>query len=87
MNPKSAIALNRIIGSCQTLAEADIVLQNRKPTYTMAARWGLWDGFADRPWSVAGLSKEPVPDEIRADYDQAYQAGKDAARAGNWRTQ
>lgn len=82
---KPAAALSRILSQCCTLEAADSLLQHRQPKFTQAARWGVWDGFTGRPWTTAGLGTEPIDPGILADYDQAYQMGRDAARVAAWR--
>lgn len=72
--------LAKTLTACRTLADAEGALDleldiNSKPT-----KWGLFDGWAGRPASTAGLIPtallgKPEADEIEAEYGEAYSLG------------
>jgi len=66
------------LGESHTLKEAEFKL---KPIASRAMRWGLWDGWNDRPYSEAGLSSFNWNPERTAkaidDYVQGYGHGID----------
>lgn len=66
-----------VLKVCRTLAEADRALYELG-VKSLALRTGLWDGFAGRPSSLAGLapSSQEVPLQIAMDYRQGCEIGR-----------
>lgn len=71
MTIKERLLVKKILKQCQTLDDADAQLACLADEPTTATRWGIWDGWAKRPSSHAGIS----PDCL-ADYENGYRLGE-----------
>lgn len=60
---------------CRSLADAQRLLHEARGL-SLARAWGLWDGWAGRPRTTAGLGpQDKIPRQAKADYLAACDEG------------
>lgn len=77
MSPAAKNQAAPLLVTCQTLADADHLLMKVRPLPSRALRCGLFDGFAGRPRTTAGLAIDPPPKEVVMDYQEGCEIGRE----------
>lgn len=85
MKKQDRATLKRVLALATDLKTADELVSDLEGlAMPRSKRWGLWDGYAGRPWSTAGI----VPSELviaknlaeaealESSYDQGYKLGR-----------
>ncbi len=77
-----AAAITAVLKRCRSLNEADVGLQAMLPLPSKATRFGLFDGWNERPFTLAGLALgcKEAPSKITEEYRTGYEMGCDLRR-------
>ena len=79
MKPQQYEAVRTILNGYLTLLEADKEMSTLVPRLGKALRWGMYDGFMGRPFSLSGLTTltSQLNPEIVKEYEEGQRIGQE----------